>query len=68
MSERGHAAEADQQIEAEREDRCDQDLACEVDVEIAREQRQQQKQSGEQGVQIHLMRRRARTGPEGEMR
>jgi len=29
------------QIEAEREDRCDQDLASEIDVEITRQQRRE---------------------------
>ena len=49
VPERRHAAKADQQIEAEREDRRDQDLAGEVDVEIAGKERQQQQQCGEQG-------------------
>jgi len=43
VSERGHPAETDQEIEAECKYRRDQDLACEIDVEIAREQRQREK-------------------------
>ena len=49
VSERCHPAKADQQVQAEREDRRDQDLAGEIDVEIAGEERQQKKQCGEQG-------------------
>ena len=49
MSERSHAAEADQKIEAEGEDGSDQDLAREVDVKISRQERRQKQRSAKQG-------------------
>src|SRR5215471_19097237 len=73
VSERRHAAEADEQIEAEGEDRGDQDLAGEVDVEIAGQERWEQQRSGNQGDAkpfhaVTLMPGRAQTGPAAEMR
>src|SRR5579872_105908 len=50
VPERGHAAETDQQIQAECEDRRDQDLACEIDIKIARQPWQQEKQGGKKGA------------------
>src|SRR3954451_13473461 len=46
MSERRQPAISDQQIEAQRKDRRDQDLASEIDVKIAGEEREGRQQHG----------------------
>src|SRR5713101_4302303 len=49
VSKRGHSAKADEKIEAERENPRNQDLAGEVDVEVARKEGWEKKRCGKEG-------------------